>query len=225
MLILAFDTATSAITAAVHDGAVLLAERHIIDTRRHAEALAPTIAAVLADAQAELRDITHIGVGIGPGPFTGLRIGVVTAVTFGHALSVPVLGICSLDAIAHAAAAGVTAEFLVASDARRKEIYWARYTSIAGRAERLSPPSVGRPMALDARDQALPCAGRGPLLYPEFLPHPIGPQDVSAACVAELTVREVRAGRHPEPAPLYLRRPDAQEPGAPRPTLVAGTGS
>ena len=134
MLILAFDTATSAITAAVHDGAVLLAERHIIDTRRHAEALAPTIAAVLADAQAELRDITHIGVGIGPGPFTGLRIGVVTAVTFGHALSVPVLGICSLDAIAHAAAAGVTAEFLVASDARRKEIYWARYTSIAGRA-------------------------------------------------------------------------------------------
>ena len=104
MLLLAFDTATAAVTVAVHDGDRVLAEMSTVDARRHGELLAPSIAGVLAEAGSGLDAVTAVAAGTGPGPYTGLRVGVMTARALGAALGVPVHGVCTLDAIAHAVA-------------------------------------------------------------------------------------------------------------------------
>ena len=128
MLLLAFDTATPAVTVALHDGQRVLAETVTVDARRHGELLAPSIAKVIADAGAEPGDLTAIVAGVGPGPYTGLRVGVVTARVFGRTLGIPVYGVCTLDVLARAARpAAAGREFLAVTDARRKELYWARY--------------------------------------------------------------------------------------------------
>ena len=206
MLLLAFDTATPAVTAALHDGQRVLAETSTVDARRHGELLAPSIAKVLVGA--EPRDLTAIAVGVGPGPFTGLRVGVVTARVFGRTLGIPVHGVCTLDALARAAvdAHATDQDFLAVTDARRKELYWARY-SAAG--ERLDGPAVSRPDDLPA---GLPIAGQAVSLYPA-LGESIWPEHPSAAVLATLAAEG--QGQLP-PEPLYLRRPDAQIPGRPK---------
>ena len=142
-MLLAFDTATPAVTVALHDGTHVLAETTAIDARRHGELLAAAIEALLAGAGASRRDITAVVSGTGPGPYTGLRAGLVTARVLGSALGVPVYGVCSLDVIAaDAAAAAGGREFVVATDARRREVYWARYDAAGAR---LAGPDVGRP--------------------------------------------------------------------------------
>jgi tRNA threonylcarbamoyl adenosine modification protein YeaZ len=211
VLLLAFDTATPAVTVALHDGQRVLAETSTVDARRHGELLAPSIAKVLAGA--EPRDLTGIAVGVGPGPFTGLRVGVVTARVFSRTLGIPVHGICTLDALARAAvdAQATGQDFLAVTDARRKELYWARY-SAAG--ERLDGPAVNRPDDLPA---GLPIAGQAVSLYPA-LGQSIWPEHPSAAVLATLAAERLAdggAGLLP-PEPLYLRRPDAQIPGKPK---------
>jgi len=124
VLLLGLDTATPAVTVALHDGTRVLAEATMAGRHRHAELLAPAIAQVLADAGADRADLTAIAVGVGPGPYTGLRVGIVTARVLGAALGIPVHGVCSLDVIA---ADVQLPRFLVATDARRREVYWARY--------------------------------------------------------------------------------------------------
>jgi tRNA threonylcarbamoyl adenosine modification protein YeaZ len=163
VFILAVDTATPAVTVAVHDGADVVACESAVDARRHGELLAPAIATVLSKAGAQPGDVTAIGVGTGPGPYTGLRVGLVTARVLGSALGVPVDGVCTLDIIAAEAwhAAG-GAEFIVATDARRREVYWARY---AASGERLSEPQVSLPALVPA---GLAVAGEGPVLHAEF---------------------------------------------------------
>jgi tRNA threonylcarbamoyl adenosine modification protein YeaZ len=236
VLLLAFDTATPAVTVALHDGTRVLAEESAVDARRHGELLAASIQQVLAAAGAVPGDLTGIAVGVGPGPYTGLRAGLVTARVLGSALGVPVHGACTLDVIARAAAdglagsaAGGTADrtaggtagrtaggtagrdFVVATDARRKEIYWARYTA-AGR--RVSGPEVSAPGEAGA---SCPVAGEGALLYPAELGTPIEPRYPSAAWLAEMTAQRIMQGRPAGPAePLYLRRPDARIPGPPK---------
>ena len=103
MLILGIDTATSAIGVGLSDGEQVLGAAHRIDPRGHTEQLAPLLAGLLADTGTTPRDLTDIVVGTGPGPFTGLRVGLVTGVTMGHALGIPVHGLCSLDVLAHQA--------------------------------------------------------------------------------------------------------------------------
>ncbi len=98
-MLLALDSATPAVTVALADGDRLLAERTTVDARRHGELLAPAIAAVLAEAGVDRSDLTAIAVGVGPGPFTGLRVGLVTARTLGAVLGIPVLGVCTLDVL------------------------------------------------------------------------------------------------------------------------------
>ena len=148
MLLLAFDTATPAVTVAVHDGDRVLAQATTVDARRQGELLASHIEKVLAQAGASPADLTAIVAGAGPGPYTGLRTGLVTARVLGAALGVAVHGVCTLDVIAaDAAAAAAGRPFLVATDARRREVYWARY-SPAG--ERLSGPGVAAPASLPA---------------------------------------------------------------------------
>lgn len=217
-MLLAFDTATPAVTVALHDGTHVLAETTAIDARRHGELLASAIEAVLAKTGASRVDLTAVVTGTGPGPYTGLRTGLVTARVLGSALGIPVYGVGSLDVIAaDAAAAADGREFIVATDARRREVYWARYDA-AG--TRLSGPGVGRPADLVARGLAgegTLAAGTGPVLYPGVLGAAIEPAYPSAATLARLAAAQLAAGTAaPGAEPVYLRRPDAREPGPPK---------
>ena len=224
MLILALDTATSAVTVAVHDGAHSLAESSTLGDRGHGEQLAPAIERVMADAGRDLGEVTDLVCGVGPGPFTGLRVGVVTARVLGLALGLPVRGVVSLDALAHAAVrdAGPPADgpLVVATDARRKEVYWAEYDVAGADVVRRGDPEVSRPAELPARLRGRPGVGRGPVLYPEAFGPALPPLDVSAAALAELAAIRLRdGGELLEPEPLYLRRPDAR-PSAPAPVAT-----
>jgi len=215
VLLLAFDTATPAVTVALHDGDRVIAEAVTVDARRHGELLSPSIAKVIADAGVTRHDITAVAVGAGPGPYTSLRAGVVTARVLGAALALPVYGVCTLDVIARGAlAGGVGRAFLVATDARRKEVYWARYS---GSGDRLSGPAVGKPADVRADGLPGPVAGEGGFLYPAELGEPIQPRYPDAGMLAHIAAERVRGGTPMlAPEPLYLRRPDARVPGPPK---------
>jgi tRNA threonylcarbamoyl adenosine modification protein YeaZ len=236
VLLIAFDTATPAVTVALHDGTHVLAETTTVDARRHGELLASSIDAVLTEAGAGRLDITAVAAGTGPGPYTGLRVGLVTARVLGSALGVPVYGVCTLDVIAaDAAKAAGGREFIVATDARRREVYWARYD--AG-GTRLDGPAVGIPAdvaELAAASQAaasqaaagsqagggILAAGAGVLLYPGVLGEPLEPAYPAAGTLARLAARQLAAGRPGTGAePIYLRRPDARVPGPPKRVTV-----
>jgi tRNA threonylcarbamoyl adenosine modification protein YeaZ len=211
VLLLAFDTATPAVTVALHDGTSVVASSSQVDARRHGELLLPAVDRVLAEAGTRLDAVTGVVVGVGPGPYTGLRVGLMTADTFGLALGVPVHGLCTLDALAYAAAdAGLTGPFVVATDARRKEVYWARYDDPRTRA---GEPAVDRPADLAEAVAGLPAVGAGAALYPDTFTDARGPAHVSAAALASLAAERLAAGAALlPPRPLYLRRPDAQVP-------------
>lgn len=212
MLILGLDTATPAVTVALHDGEQPLAQLVTIDAHRHAELLAPAISKVIADAGVARTDLTAIAAGVGPGPYTGLRVGLVTARVLGAALGIPVYGVCSLDVIA--ADVEVDTGFLVATDARRREVYWAEYD---GRGSRVGGPAVNAPA--EVPDRGLPVAGEGALLYPSSLPNSTGPAYPAATSLCRMTAAALAAGdegRLMPPEPLYLRRPDVRQPGAPK---------
>lgn len=218
MLVLALDTATPASTAALvevtADGLFGVVEQRTVDPRAHGEKLAPEIAAALAEAGVRPRDLTAIVAGLGPGPFTGLRVGLATAASMGQALGIPTYGVCSLDALGRAAGPG---RVLVATDARRREVYWATYLD----GERVTGPDVAKPA--DVVVQVDRAAGEGALKYgdlfgvpvEEHLLHPPG-----AALVA-LAAARIREGAPSEAlTPLYLRRPDAVEPAGRKPVLT-----
>jgi tRNA threonylcarbamoyl adenosine modification protein YeaZ len=210
VLLLAVDTATPAVTVALHDGSSVLAAESQVDARRHGELLLPAVDRVLAGAGLKLDAVTDVVVGVGPGPYTGLRVGLVTALTFGSALGVPVHGLCTLDGLAYASQ--LDEPFVVATDARRKEVYWARYADCR---TRLSEPAVDRPADLaDLAELAgLPAVGAGAVLYPGTFPEARGPEHQSAAALASLAAERLAAGADfLPPLPLYLRRPDAQVP-------------
>jgi tRNA threonylcarbamoyl adenosine modification protein YeaZ len=223
VLLLAFDTATPAVTVALHDGARVLAGETVVSGRRHGELLAGMIEQVLGPAGLGRADLEAIAVGTGPGPYTGLRAGLVTARVLASALRIPAVGVCTLDVIARAAApAAAGREFIVAADARRKEVYWARYTPDA---QRIGEPAVGRPDDLAAAGLTAPVAGEGPVLYPELAACPIPPRYPDAAQLAEIAARRLAEhGPGPPPQPLYLRKPDAREPGPPKRVTSAPAG-
>ncbi|HEX2283888.1 MAG TPA: tRNA (adenosine(37)-N6)-threonylcarbamoyltransferase complex dimerization subunit type 1 TsaB [Mycobacterium sp.] len=186
VLALAIDTATPAVTAGVvwRDRLEVLAERVTVDARAHAEQLTPNIVGALADAEITVDDLDAVVVGCGPGPFTGLRVGMATAAAYGHALGIPVYGVCSLDAIGINTAGDV----LVVTDARRREVYWARYRD----GVRIEGPAVNAPADVPGAVDAL----AQPPVYP----------------TAAGLVRAVNdwTGEPAPLVPLYLRRPDAK---------------
>ena len=222
VLLLAVDTATEACLAAVAEvgetgGDVrLLAARAPVDAKRHGELLAPLISEVLAEAGARPADLGGVVVGLGPGPFTSLRVGVVTGASLADALGIRAVGVCTLDAIAGAVPAEVAGEVVVATDARRREVYWARYVD----GQRVQGPAVDRPAVLAEQLNAsadLAVVGSGPVLYPELARTAIDIRFPDAAALAGLGLPALRADEAPGPlVPLYLRRPDAVPPGAPK---------
>ena len=210
-MLLAFDTATPYVTVALPDGDDVVAERRSEQRMKHGEQLAPLIEGVLADVGIVRQDLTAIAVGVGPGPFTGLRVGLVTARTLAFVLEIPVYGVCSLDVLAAEAAhrpSPIGTDFVVATDARRKEVYLASYDDLG---RRLDGPDVVRPA--DAAT-GLPAVGEGARLYPEAFPDRREPTRPSACWLAR-TVAEELAELH-DPEPMYLRRPDAVAPGQPK---------
>ncbi|CAM3193625.1 tRNA threonylcarbamoyladenosine biosynthesis protein TsaB [Arthrobacter ulcerisalmonis] len=217
MLILAIDTSAVASAALVSDDAPesVLASFATEDTRSHAEVLAPGIAAMLAEAGVSGSDVDAVVVGVGPGPFTGLRSGIATARTLAYVWGKPLHGLMSLDAVALEVAESTAAvpEFVVATDARRKEVYWARYTLAPGQLPRLvDGPHVG--FAADLPD--LPAFGAGAGLYrdvlradPDFAAEQPDALFLGQFALAKLTTGESLL----DSTPLYLRESDAQVPG------------
>jgi tRNA threonylcarbamoyladenosine biosynthesis protein TsaB len=205
VLLLAIDTATPSVGVALSRDGEELGRHAVVDARRHNEALAVGVADVLARARLTPSQLDGIAVGVGPGPYTGLRVGLMTARSLGHALGIGVHGMCSLDVLA--AQAGLAGEFLVATDARRKEVYWARYRD----GVRTAGPDVALPTAVAT---ALPVIGEGAVLYPDAFPDARPPVYPDPAQLARLVEATLAAGGQCLPAePLYLRRPDAVEPG------------
>jgi tRNA threonylcarbamoyl adenosine modification protein YeaZ len=129
---LVIDTATDRTIVGLLDGENILFQSFAQGATDHGRAVSDLVAQALANNPAP----TQVVVGMGPGPFTGLRVGVAFAQTFALARKIPVIGICSLDAINIE-----QGSYTVAIDARRKEIYWARYLN----GQRIEGPSVSKP--------------------------------------------------------------------------------
>ena len=210
--LLAIDASATASAAVVLSGEVL-ARSSTTETNTHAEVLAPAVQQVMREANVTAADLGAVVAGVGPGPFTGLRAGLATARSLAFAWGLDVHGVMSLDAIAHPAAEdawrrGVD-EFVVATDARRREVYWAHYSHVGGQFQRLHGPFVTAPADITP----LPVYGAGAGLYPDVLSsvpefRTTVPDAGALGLVGELSLRR---GRGLLPVqPLYLRESDAK---------------
>jgi tRNA threonylcarbamoyladenosine biosynthesis protein TsaB len=197
-LVLAIDTSTPAVTAGVVADGQVLAERVTFDARAHAERITPNVLAAIADAGRSMADLNAVVVGCGPGPFTGLRVGMATAAAYGHALGLPVHGVCSLDAIG----GQTTGEVLVVTDARRREVYWARYRD----GVRVDGPEVNAPADVDpGRAKLVAGSPDHAALFGLPCIEPTYP-DAAGLVAAVADWSQTPAAL----VPLYLRRPDAK---------------
>ena len=206
----------SAGTAGTPADAAVLASFATEDTKSHAEVLAPGIRALLAEQELAPGEIERIVVGIGPGPFTGLRSGIATARALAFAWDVPLHGVMSLDALAWdvLAAGPARGEFVIATDARRKELYWARYGADGVLRD---GPHVTAPGEVPA----LPVYGAGAGIYPDQLAgagatcvHTFDGAQPTAASLGLVAAGRIAQGLPlADTTPLYLRESDAQVPG------------
>lgn len=225
---LGIDT-SGAVSVAVSDdpaGAATTGVRAVTGddrSRHHDEVLLGLVDEVLASAGAGRGDLTGIVAGRGPGPFTGLRVGLVVSRTLAAVLDIPLYGVCSLDALAHQAAASVLAgegpeerTIAVALDARRREVYHALYRATPGALFRTSGPSVSRPADVSAElGVADALVGSGTALYPDLLPATADLAHVDAGHLLQVAALDLAAGVDlSSTEPLYLRAPDAAKPTA-----------
>jgi tRNA threonylcarbamoyl adenosine modification protein YeaZ len=241
VLVLTLDTSTPAVTAAVSRvhpppstrGGWYAPARSMVETvaahtevatNRHGELLAPMIETVLAEAGAVPGDLAAVGVGLGPGPFTGLRVGIMTAAAMGDALGIPVYGECSLDILGLARPYWRTT---VITDARRKQVYWATYED----GHRSAGPDLAVPAALASQlagmpqeefdlDKELRIVGAGAAVYRQEFDGFRVDEDYLYPAAEELAVllllKFVNHAPGDDLTPLYLRRPDATPPGRPK---------
>lgn len=239
-MILAIDTSTSLTSVAVLDDGVLVDQWWHDGARSHAEAIGPMLQSAAALLRAR-EGVALVACGVGPGPYTGLRVGIAAAQALALAWQVPVVGVCSLDAIAAAVQASQdTAEIVVATDARRSEVYWAQYSSDGRRTD---GPHVGRPDDVTVSGtwvgRGAVLHGRSPALLQDLPPASplVAPTAEWVARIAETHQASVLLAQEPlvldlsahgsdggasaravrgrillPPRPLYLRRPDAAEP-------------
>ena len=220
MLALGIDTSTPMVSVALVDEESLVARRDGLVNNRHGEVLATLVHAVFRAAGAAVADLGAVGVGLGPGPFTGLRVGIVTAAAMSDALGVPAYGMCSLDAVGRAEKGD---HVLVVSDARRRQLYWAVYD---GAGDREEGPEISFPTDLAAHvtGRVGEVAGPASTLYAEAFAglRIAAPSWPDTAQIAGHALSQLRDRRPVDPlSPLYLRRPDAREPGPPKPVMPA----
>ena len=223
MLILGIDTATPQVGCAIggHEG--VLASFHLARGRRHAEVLVPGIDFVRRQARIELSEISVVAVDVGPGLFTGLRVGVATAKATASALRVPMIGVSSLDLLAFPVR---WTNRLIASvvDARRGEVFYALYRQVPGGIQRLTDRRVGTPIDLGnellATGQDVLAVGDGAIRYADDL-HDLTRVEVCEAGLAYplasslVQLAHARALREEwvqpwELQPFYLRKADVE---------------
>ena len=211
-LTLAIESATSCVGCAIGSPSGVLASTFSSRSRRHAESLAPQIEFLVGQAGVELGDLDYIAVDVGPGLYTGLRVGITTARAMAHMLGIPMVAVTSLEAIAHANRAG--ADMVVAIDARRGEVFHSSFSTDGG-IHALSEPAVGEAGSLDAGSPSR-AVGDGAVVYADALAAGGHHLDVDGTHVpmpdAVLAVALSRLDSAVSPAeiqPLYLRRPDA----------------
>lgn len=210
-LVLALDTSTS-ISVGLARGTEVLARKENADRMQQVEQLMPVVSEVLESAQVTVADLTAIAIGLGPGPFTGLRVGIATARVLAAVSGIRMHGVCSLDVLAAQWVQSGTAPasgFVIATDARRKELYWARYDAVG---LRIGDPQVSAPELV----ADLPVAGPGADLYADRVQAADGPRVLDASVLAASVDRIPSAGTEP----LYLRRPDAAEPARRKSVLL-----
>jgi tRNA threonylcarbamoyladenosine biosynthesis protein TsaB len=223
MLIIGIDTATAQVSVAVggHEG--VLASTQSLRGKQHAEVLTPAIQFTCRQARIELSEISVVAVDLGPGLFTGLRVGVASAKAMAHALNVPMIGVSSLDLLAFPVR--FTSRLIVATiDARRGELFYAFYRQVPGGVQRISPHQVGSPddlasEILAAGEECL-MVGDGAQRYREVFEglkkieiveegfaHPSASSLVMLAHAQALREQWVKPW---DLQPLYLRKPDAE---------------
>ena len=223
MHVLAIDTSTAQVAVAIGEGHSVKGEIRLVGGRRHAEQLAPAIASLVASTGVDLDHLAAIAVGIGPGMFTGLRVGVTTAKTMAQALRIPVVPVVSLDLVAYPVRH--TSRVVVATiDARRREVFHASYRPVPGGIQRITDYAVAAPVELvaelEARGQEVLLVGDGVATAPgQFgsLEHAelAGPEfeSPSVAALVALAAAKVEREEFSQPwdvVPLYLRESDAE---------------
>jgi tRNA threonylcarbamoyl adenosine modification protein YeaZ len=198
MNVLAIDTSVGVSVAILRSNSDVT-QSQAIDHGMQGELTAELISKVVADSGLKIEEISDVVVGVGPGPFTGLRVGLVTASVFANARNIPIHGICSLDAIAF----DYAKPCVVVTDARRKELYWARYEGI-----RIGEPQVSKPEVIASQFPDADFVGPGASLYPEFVIGNV--MELKAGSLAKLFASG--SAQLVDVTPMYLRKPDAVEP-------------
>ncbi|WP_313279845.1 tRNA (adenosine(37)-N6)-threonylcarbamoyltransferase complex dimerization subunit type 1 TsaB [Timonella senegalensis] len=229
MTVLCVDTSAAVSVSLLSDDGTAIASRTLREQRRHAELLTPLIKEIFDESGLDSSSVTTVVAGTGPAPFTGLRVGLVTGRTFAFGVGTEPLGVCSLDALAaeaaqiHALEAGT--KVLAVSDARRREVYYALYTVGELTAQGVPEVTVVEgPEVASAADlietglaRGAVVVGEGAALYAEaFAGADVrsAPAVPSTTVLAQLALARRGAGVDQPTTPLYLRRPDAQVPGA-----------
>ena len=233
-LVLGIDTSTQVCVGLARDGEVL-ASVATGDSRSHAELLIPTIRSMMAREKVEVKDLTGIAVGMGPGPYTGLRVGIAAAQMLAMVHDIQLYHVCSLDILG--LNWGLThpqGDFIACTDARRKELYWARYDNYGLRKD-------GPFVTSSDEIPPLPCVGPGVLAphadvkIDSFLTIKLGlwldrfasawpkAEDVADIVGIDAGLLAAYGPQLPDvgPEPLYLRHPDAETPGAVKSVLPA----
>ena len=228
MIILAIDTATDAVSVALHDGDGVIATSESRSERQHAELLTPMIDFVCKQANITLHDVGAVAVDVGPGLFTGMRVGIASAQAIAHVLELPMAAITSLDALSFEVPSTLD---VVASviDARRGEVYWSLYRRVDGVLRQVAAPQVGSveqcAVEIIDRGQSTTLVGTGALQYRdefdqrlltvlpevEFADERFSmPSATTIAALAhELALRDMLVDVDAI-VPLYLRAPDAE---------------
>lgn len=236
MLLLAIETSTARSSVALADERAVLASMSLGLPRRHGEFVAPAIATCLEQIGRRAADVTGVAVGLGPGLYTGLRVGIATAQAIAAAAQVPVVGLTSLDVLAFQGR-HVRRSICTAIDGRRDEVFWSFYRSVPGGVQRLTEHQVGRADALAAeiagRGEDCLVIGDGGVRHRETFEEAdaevAGPDTAwpDAADLAHLArprfVRE-ETGRPTDLRPVYLRQADARIGWQQRGRMRGGAG-
>lgn len=190
MRTLAIDTSFGT-SVAVLENAETLAQLDYLENMSHSERIGTAIDDVLVKAKLVPADIDRVVVGVGPGPFTGLRIGISAAKFFAMGIQAELVGVCSLDAIAFDYYQSHSGDLLVTTDARRKELFWAKYSHLdLGVPVRVAGPFVSRPEDIESEG------------FEQTELH------VSAAALGKIAFALGARASH-DVSPIYLREPDA----------------